>query len=113
MFEDIPEGTEPLVLIVDDPDAPAGTWIHWVVFNMPVTDGIEEGEKPGNQGINDFKKEQYGGPCPPMGTHRYFFKLFALGQELGLSEGASKRDVEIAMEGYILAKAELMGTYGR
>lgn len=113
VIEEIPEGAETLALIVDDPDAPAGTWVHWVVFNIPVTNRIEEGEVPGNQGINDFKKEKYGGPCPPSGTHRYFFKLYALDQELGLSEGASKRDVEAAMEGHILAQAELMGLYER
>jgi Raf kinase inhibitor-like YbhB/YbcL family protein len=113
MIDEIPEGTETLALIVDDPDAPAGTWVHWVVFNIPVTNRIEEGEVPGNQGINDFRKERYGGPCPPSGTHRYFFKLYALDQELGLSEGASRRDVEAAMGGHILAQAELIGLYER
>jgi Raf kinase inhibitor-like YbhB/YbcL family protein len=113
MIDEIPEGTETLALIVDDPDAPAGTWVHWVVFNIPVTNRIEEGEVTGNQGINDFRKERYGGPCPPSGTHRYFFKLYALDQELGLSEGASRRDVEAAMGGHILAQAELIGLYER
>lgn len=113
VIEDIPEGTETLALIVDDPDAPAGTWVHWVVFNMPVKDRVEGGEVPGNQGINDFKKEEYGGPCPSSGTHRYSFRIYALDQELGLSEGAGKRDVDVDMEGHILDQAELIGIYGR
>jgi Raf kinase inhibitor-like YbhB/YbcL family protein len=113
VIEDVPDGTETLVLIVDDPDSQAEAWVHWVVFNIPVTDAIGEGETPGNQGVNDFEKEEYGGPCPSSGTHRYFFKLYALDQELGLSEGTSKRDVEVGMEGHILAKAHLVGLYGR
>jgi Raf kinase inhibitor-like YbhB/YbcL family protein len=112
-IEAIPEETETLVLIVTDPDASAGTWVHWVVFNIPVTERINEGEAPGNQGVNDFNKEEYGGPCPQSGSHRYFFKLFALDQELGLSEGSSRRDVDVAMEGHILAQAELIGIYER
>jgi hypothetical protein len=113
MIEDIPENTKRLALIVDDPDAPAGTWVHWVVFNIPKTDVIEEGEVPGKQGINDFGKLQYGGPCPPSGTHRYFFKLYALDEKLDLKEGCHKKDLLKAMEGHIIEEAELIGLYQR
>lgn len=110
---DIPEETKSLVLIVDDPDAPMGTWVHWVVFNIPVTSRVEEDSIPGKQGINDFRKKDYGGPCPPSGTHRYFFKLYALDVELDLEEGVSKEDVQNAMEAHILAQTELIGLYKR
>jgi Raf kinase inhibitor-like YbhB/YbcL family protein len=104
---------------VDDPDAPVGTWTHWVLFDLPAhTTALPENvtkadEVPsGRQGRNDFRKIGYGGPCPPPGkAHRYFFKLYALDKMLNLKAGASKRDVEQAMQGHILAKAELMGTY--
>ena len=113
IIEDIPEGTKRLALIMDDPDAPMGTWVHWVVFNIHVTDVIEENEVPGTQGINDFRKLEYGGPCPPSGTHRYFFKLYALDEKLHIDEGCKKKELEEAMEGHILAKAELIGLYER
>ncbi len=113
IIEDVPEGTKRLALIVEDPDAPAGIWIHWVVFNIHVTDVIEEGEVPGTQGINDFRKLAYGGPCPSSGTHRYFFKLYALDTKLDLEEGCRKKDLIKAMEGHILAEAELIGLYQR
>ena len=112
-IEEIPQETKSLALIVDDPDAPMGTWVHWVVFNIPVTSQIQEHSVPGRQGLNDFRKKDYGGPCPPSGTHRYFFKLYALDIELDLEEGVRKRDVEEAMEGHILAQAELIGLYKR
>jgi Raf kinase inhibitor-like YbhB/YbcL family protein len=112
-IEDIPEETKSLVLIVDDPDAPMGTWVHWVVFNIPVTSQIQKDSVPGRQGINDFRKKNYGGPCPPSGTHRYFFKLYALDIELDLEESIRKEDVEEAMEGHILAQTELIGLYKR
>ena len=112
-IEDIPPETKSLALIVDDPDAPMGTWVHWVVFNIPVTSRIEENSAPGKQGLNDFRKLNYGGPCPPSGTHRYFFKLYALDSELDLEEGVRKEDVETAMQGHILAQAELIGLYRR
>ena len=109
---DIPQGTKSLALIVDDPDAPMGTWVHWVVYDiMPTTTQIAENYIPGTQGYNDFKKINYGGPCPPSGTHRYFFKLYALDTILKLSEGATKAQVEEAMKGHILAQTELMGLY--
>lgn len=111
VFEDIPEKTKSLSLIVDDPDAPMGTWVHWVVFNIPVISRIEEAGIPGKQGRNDFGRKNYGGPCPPSGTHRYFFKIYALDKELNLNEGASKEDLETAMQGHILAQAVLIGLY--
>lgn len=113
IIEDIPPETKSLALIVDDPDAPMGTWVHWVVYDIPVTNQIQEDSIPGKQGMNDFRKKDYGGPCPPSGTHRYFFKLYALDQELNLEEGLSKKDLEDAMEGHILAQAELIGLYKR
>jgi len=112
-IKDVPENTQCLALIVDDPDAPGKTWIHWVVFNIPVTHSISEDSVPGTQGLNDFGKQSYGGPCPPSGTHRYFFKLYALDKELDLPEGARKEQLEKAMEGHVTAQAELIGTYQR
>lgn len=112
-IEDIPPEAKSLALIVDDPDAPMGTWVHWVVYDIPLTSQIQQDSIHGKQGTNDFRKKNYGGPCPPSGTHRYFFKLYALDQELNLEEGLSKRDVETAMEGHIVAHAELIGLYKR
>ena len=111
IIEDIPAGTKSLALIVDDPDAPMGTWVHWVSFNIPVVSRIDEDSIPGKQGINDFGRKGYGGPCPPSGTHRYFFKLYALDNVLDLNEGIKKEALEKAMEGHILDKAELIGIY--
>lgn len=113
-WEGIPEGTKSLVLIVDDPDAPRGTWTHWVVFNiLPTSTGSKEGHSPEEslQGINDFGDIKYGGPCPPSGTHRYFFKLYALDERISLPKGATKQQVEKAIEGHILGQAQLIGTY--
>ena len=109
IIEDIPDGTKSLVLIVDDPDAPMGTWVHWVVYDIAPISQIDEDSIPGKQGINDFRKQNYGGPCPPSGIHRYFFKIYALDEELGLEEGVLKEDLEDAMQGHILDKAELIG----
>lgn len=109
-------------LIADDPDAPAGTWVHWVAYDLSAAtrqlpEGVpKEGEIAGGgrQGTNDFGKLGYGGPCPPPGKpHRYFFKLYGLDRKLGLDVGASKSDVEKSMEGHVIARAELMGRYGR
>ena len=111
IFEDIPKEARSLTLIVDDPDVPVGTWVHWIVFNIPVVSQINENSIPGKQGINNFHKKNYGGPCPPFGTHRYFFRLYALDAELTLKEGATKREVEKTMQGHILAQAELIGLY--
>jgi Raf kinase inhibitor-like YbhB/YbcL family protein len=117
-----PPGTKTFALIADDPDAPAGTWVHWVIYNIPGTThalkgGIEKKEQlpdDSRQGRNDFRKTGYNGPCPPPGNaHRYFFKLYALGIELKLAPGAGKSDVERAMEGHILARSEWMGRYRR
>lgn len=115
-IKNIPERTQSLVLIVDDPDAPMGTFLHWLVFNInPDASIIDENSIPqgGIQGRNDFGKENYGGPCPPSGTHRYFFKIFALDKKLDLKAGAKLKEVEKAMEGHILDKAELIGIYQR
>ena len=110
-IEDIPAGTKSLALIVDDPDAPGGTWVHWVVYNIPVIEQIDEGSIPGEQGLNDFGKKDYGGPCPPSGTHRYFFKLYALDTRLALEEDADKTALVTAMEGHLRDTAELMSLY--
>ena len=111
VFEGIPEGAKSLTLIVDDPDVPVGAWVHWIVFDIPVTLEIKEDSMPGKAGINNFHKRVYRGPCPPFGTHRYFFKIYALDTELNLKEGATKRELENAMQGHILDKAELIGLY--
>jgi Raf kinase inhibitor-like YbhB/YbcL family protein len=113
-IEGIPEGTKTLALIVDDPDAPMGTWDHWIVWNIPATTSkIEENAVSGTEGMNDFRRRSYGGPCPPSGTHRYFFKVYALDVKLDLSPTSRKRDVEKAMQGHVLAKGELVGLYRR
>jgi Raf kinase inhibitor-like YbhB/YbcL family protein len=117
-----PSATKSLALIADDPDAPGGTWVHWVMYNLePQLRELQEGiaqfeEVPGigRQGLNDFRKIGYGGPCPPPGKpHRYFFKLYALDTKLNLKARATKRDVEQAMKGHVLAQAELVGKYKR
>ena len=116
LIENIPSGTKSMALIVDDPDAPAGTWVHWVVWNIsPDTKEMKESSVPegAQQGVNDFRKKEYGGPCPPSGTHRYFFKLYALDTMLNLGSKAKKSDVEQAMKGHILEKTELIGRYRR
>jgi Raf kinase inhibitor-like YbhB/YbcL family protein len=111
VIENIPAGAKSLALIVDDPDAPGKTWVHWVVYDIPITNRIDKGSIPGKQGINDFDRKDWGGPCPPSGTHRYYFKIYALDKMLGLDEGIDKRTLEEAMAGHILAKADLMGLY--
>lgn len=110
-IDDLPENTKSLALIIEDPDAPRKTWIHWVVYDMPVINQIREDSVPGTEGVNDFGRRAYGGPCPPSGTHHYHFNLFALDSRLNLKQGALKKDVEEAMKGHILAKAELVGLY--
>ncbi|MEM2942559.1 MAG: YbhB/YbcL family Raf kinase inhibitor-like protein [Candidatus Bathyarchaeia archaeon] len=112
-IEGLPKQTVSLVLIVDDPDAPRGTWVHWVVWNIPPLRVIQEDSVPGTEGVNDFQRHSYGGPCPPSGTHRYFFKVYALDTKLQLDQNAGKKDVEKAMEGHILAMGELVGLYSR
>jgi hypothetical protein len=113
IIEDIPPEAKSLALIVDDPDAPMGTWVHWVVFDIPVISRIDENTIPARQGINNFGRKDYGGPCPPSGTHRYFFKIYALDKMLNLGEGISKGALEKAMQGHILAQAQIVGLYKR
>lgn len=111
---DVPSNAKSLALIMDDPDAPMGTWVHWVVWNIsPQTKEIAENSVPTNavQGKSSWGKNKYGGPCPPSGTHRYFFKLYALDNSLSLSSSADKKQLEAAMKDRIVAQAELMGTY--
>lgn len=112
-IEDAPVETKSLVLIVDDPDAPMGTWDHWIVWNIAPTGRVEENTVPGIEGLNSSKEHHYGGPCPPGGTHRYFFKIYALDTKLDLNPNSKKKDVENAMKDHILAKGELVGLYHR
>ncbi len=112
-IEGIPEHARSLAIIVDDPDAPAGTWTHWVIWNIPVTHQIKENDVPGVQGRNDFRKKRYNGPCPPSGQHRYFYKVYALDAVLELAESADKHDLEKAMSDHIIAFGELVGLYSR
>ncbi len=109
----VPEGAKSLALIMDDPDAPMGTWVHWVVFDIPVISKIDENSVPGKQGITNSGRRDYHGPCPPSGTHRYFFKIYALDTKLNLAEGISKGQLEKAMQGHILESGELIGLYKR
>ncbi|MCW8812765.1 MAG: YbhB/YbcL family Raf kinase inhibitor-like protein [Chlorobium sp.] len=117
----IPTTTKSIALVCDDPDAPIGTWVHWVVFNIPASVNklnekipspkvLENGTTQGN---NDFKKIGYGGPCPPGGIHRYFFKIYALDKRVELTPGATKKELIKEMEGHILAEGKLMGKYSR
>jgi len=118
---DAPAGTKSLALIADDPDAPVGTWTHWIAWNIPpeavLPEGVVKVESLGDgtrQGKNDFKKIGYGGPCPPPGKpHRYFFKLYALDANLDLKPGADRKELGSAMKDHVLGQAELMGKYGR
>lgn len=113
-----PAGTQSFALICDDPDAPVGVWDHLILFNIPAAtsalpEGVAERTDGSLYGKNSWRRLDYGGPCPPSGTHRYFFKLYALDTTLSLKAGASKREVERAMEGHILAQTELMGAFTR
>lgn len=117
-----PDSTKELILICDDPDAPGGTWDHWVVYGLPAdTAGLPEGvpktkeiETGGFHGKNSWGKIGYGGPCPPKGSaHRYFFRIYAIDTKLDLKPGASKKEVLAAIDGHVLAQGELMGKYGR
>lgn len=121
-WENPPAGTKSFALIADDPDAPVGTWVHWIIYDLPattqelregtpVTETLANGAK---QGINDFRKAGYGGPCPPPGpAHRYFFKLYALDKETNLKPRATKQHLLDVIKGHILAEAQLMGRYKR
>ena len=112
---EIPSGAKTLALVVDDPDAPSGVFTHWIVWNIsPQTSAIAEGSAPqGVQGTNDFGKSGYGGPCPPSGTHRYYFKIFALDRELNLPAGAKRNQLDAAMKGHVVAEGELKGRYAK
>ena len=113
-IEGIPKEAKTLALVMDDPDAPGGTFDHWVVWNIsPFTTTITENSVPGIEGLNSSRKQGYTGPCPPSGTHRYFFKVYALNIELNLAPKTTKRDLEKVMQGHILAKGELIGLYHR
>ena len=109
----LPAETESLALIVEDPDAPGGTFDHWVVWNIQPTSEIEENITPGVEGVNSFGKHNYGGPCPPDGEHRYFFRIFALNKFLNLDTNSDKQALLNAMEGNVLASGELMGRYNK
>jgi len=118
---DPPQGVQSFVLINDDPDAPVGTWDHWIFYNLPgearslLEAAPSDAELPdgSRHGQNSWRRLGYGGPCPPSGMHRYFFKLYALDTTLDLAPGANKKQLLQAMEGHILGQAELMGVYGR
>jgi Raf kinase inhibitor-like YbhB/YbcL family protein len=124
-WSNVPEGTKSFALIVDDPDAPDPanprmTWVHWVIYNIPATiaslpEGVTEKDLPKGtlQGLNDWKKTGYGGPCPPIGKHRYFHKLYALDIVLPDLKQPTKAKLEKAMEGHVLSKTELIGLYQR
>ena len=121
-WREAPAATQSFALIMDDPDAPVGTWVHWVLYDLPANtrelpEGVEKQEQLASgamQGRNDFRRIGYGGPCPPPGIpHRYYFKLYALDTKLHLKAGATKPELERAMKGHILSETELMGRYGR
>jgi len=120
-WDSVPDGTKSIALISDDPDAPMGTWVHWVLFNLPadareLPENVPTDETLPNgakQGTTDFGRTGYGGPCPPSGTHRYFFKIYALDTMLDLPAGARKSDLVKAMEGHIIGQGQLIGKYKR
>jgi len=120
-WQGVPGGAKSIALISDDPDAPMGTWVHWVLWNLPPdTQGLPEHVPPepelpdgARQGINDFGRPGYGGPCPPGGTHRYYFKVYALDKTLALPGKTTKADLLAAMDGHVLAEGQLMGKYAR
>ena len=115
-IENTPSNVQSLVLIMDDPDAPSGDWVHWILFNIsPTTLKILENETPSNAivGKNSWGKSEYGGPCPPLGTHRYVFKLYALNKKLELQTGSTKQQVEAAMQNHLLAEAKLTGLFSK
>jgi Raf kinase inhibitor-like YbhB/YbcL family protein len=114
IVEDVPEEAQSLALIMDDPDAPSGTFDHWIVWNIPINiSKIGENMVPGFEGMNSSRRKGYTSPCPPSGTHRYFFKMYALDTELSLGDNSFKRDLELAMQGHVIAKGELIGLYSR
>jgi hypothetical protein len=120
-WDEPPAGTRSFVLLSEDPDAPRGPWVHWVLYNVPPSARRLAAGQPGDaklpggglQGMSDFGRTGYGGPCPPSGTHRYYFRLYALDTMLDTPPGATKAQVEAAMGGHVLAEGQLMGTYRR
>ncbi|HEX5027139.1 MAG TPA: YbhB/YbcL family Raf kinase inhibitor-like protein [Agriterribacter sp.] len=111
-IDHIPEEAQCLALIVDDPDAPVSPWTHWIAWNIPVTHHIKENEIHGTEGINDFGHAHYAGPCPPAGTHRYVFKVYALDKILDIPPQTRKHQLEKEISGHIIAFGELIGLYG-
>ena len=111
LISSLPEETKTLAVIVEDPDAPNGIFDHWVAWNISPNKPIQENNDTGVNGLNSFGNEGYGGPCPPSGSHRYYFKIYALDAKLDLQAGSSKEELQQAMEGHILASGELMGRY--
>lgn len=117
-WSDNPEGTKSFALIMDDPDAPMGTWVHWVLYNIPssittLDDGSSASDTGMKTGVNSWRKADYGGPCPPTGQHRYFFKLYALDTLMDAQEEYTKAELIHAMQGHVLATGELMGTFSK
>ena len=111
-INDVPKNAKSIAIIVDDPDAPGGSFVHWVLWNIPA-DSAEIGENSGVKGRNDFGRLGYGGPCPPSGSHRYFFRAYSLDSILSLREGSTRKELEKAMKGHIIAEGVLMGKYSR
>lgn len=112
----VPDGAKSLALIMDDPDAPGGVWVHWLLWNIdPAATRIAQGSVPAGaeQGVNSWQRREYGGPCPPSGTHRYFFRLYALKQKLNLPASTTRKDLDKAIKGIVLAQTELFGLYSR
>ena len=112
-INDIPSTAKSLALIMDDPDAPIRPWVHWLAWNIPVDSHIKEDTLLKEQGINDFRENRYGGPCPPYGIHRYYFKVYALDTPLTLTPDAGRNELEKAMQGHVLGFGELVGRYKR
>ena len=112
-IDHIPNEAKSLAIIVDDPDAPTGCWVHWVMWNVPVTHHLKENDAPGTQGMNDSSKHIYSGPCPPKGTHHYHFKIYALDCKVEIPVSSSKNDLVKAMNGHIVGFGELVGLYRR
>lgn len=115
-ISDVPQNAEELVLIVDDPDCPIGTWVHWVLYNIPKDTKVIDNDNLSSEikeGMTDFKRLGWGGPCPPNGVHRYYFKLYAINKKLSLKEGATKQQVMAEIKDNIVEQVELIGLYKR
>ncbi len=113
IINQLPNNTKSIALIMDDPDAPMGTWVHWVVWNIKPTRIIKENSNQGVVGVNSWGKNEYGGPCPPSGTHHYHFKVYALDITLNLSINAGKNELEKAMKGHVIESGELIGLFSK